>query len=126
MAHANRFGKVGLLRKEQIRPTIIGFQVTFKNIQCCTECLTSKHQEKVEKITKSHKTKEFTTKHGDCAKTSNICFYSREPRKCSSSTITTTNNFSKFVITFLNRQPQHHWRSKYIRRFTKRCYSTSL
>ena len=79
MAHANRFGKVGLLRKEQIRPTIIGFQVTFKSIQCCTECLTSKHQEKVEKITKSHKTKEFTTKHGDCAKTSIFAFTVESP-----------------------------------------------
>ena len=57
MAHANRFGKVGLLRKEQIWPTITGFPVTFKNIQCCTECLTSKNKEKVEKITKSPKEK---------------------------------------------------------------------
>ena len=105
MAHANRFGKVGLLKKEQIWRAIVGFKVTFKNIQCCTECLTSKHQEKVKKITKSSKTKEFTNKLGDCAKTSNICFYSRERRKCSSSTITATNNFSKFVITFSNRQP---------------------
>ena len=50
------------------------------------------------------KRKEFATKVRDCAKTSNICFYSRKRRKCSPSTITTTNNFSKFVITFLNRQ----------------------
>ena len=45
----------------------------------------------------------FTTKQRDCTNTSNNCFYSRVCRKCSSITITTTDNFSKFIITFIDR-----------------------
>ena len=45
----------------------------------------------------------FTTKQRDCTNTSNNCFYSRARRKCSSITITTTKNVSKFINTFIDR-----------------------
>ena len=47
------YDKVDLLKKEQIWLSGIDFQVTFKIFNI--ECLTSKHQEKFEKITQSLK-----------------------------------------------------------------------